>query len=225
MAQIQMSGLVTDIAGSIGGTTIRRSNGSFIVYNKTKGASRNRLKANPALSKLAKVRNSWTILHPDYKKGWIDAAGTVTFPNKFKQNVHISGRMLFIKANGVLAVAGKSITNPLNYTKATIAFDVKKFEVDTRRKVAIVELSNQVDKQDYYFSFDIGTKASRNPVYNRKMTIFVAANSHGNDISFSKEFFENFPLTFTGDIVRVYVTPVNDFGFRGNPITATATAI
>ena len=225
MAQIQMSGLVTAIAGSIGGTTIRRSNGSFIVYNKTSGASRNRLKSNHALSKLAKVRQAWLKLTAEQKKSWTDEAGTVTFPNKFKQNVHISGRMLFIKANGVLIIANKSIVNPLNYTKATIAFDIKKFEVDTTRTAAIVELSNQTDKQDYYFSFDIGTKAYRNPVYNRKMTIFVAANSHGNTISFSTEFFKNFPLTLTGDTIRVYITPVNDYGFRGNPITATATAI
>ena len=225
MAQIQMSGLVTAIAGSIGGTTIRRSNGSFIVYNKTKGASRNRLKGNPALSKLAKVRNAWGVLHPDYKKSWNDAAATVTFPNKFNQNVHISGRMLYIKANSVLAIAGKSITNPANYTKNTVAFSIANFIVDPDRQEITLELSSQPTKSDFYLSFDVGTKAKHKPVYDRKKTIFIENQSEGGRIVCSNEFFRNYPLTLQGNLVRIYVTPVNDFGFRGNPITATVTAI
>ena len=216
-----MSALVTEIAGSIGGTTIRRSKGSFIVYNKTAGASRNILKKNEALSLLQKVRNNWNLLAEAAKKDWISTAKNVTFPNKFGKPVTITGRMLFIKSNSVLALAGNTIINPLNYSKATETFNIVEIAINTEVHTATINMDGFEDNTEIYLSAEVGIPARRNAVFNRKKTIKVIKDYHGGVINIAKQFFDNYPTIGINETVRIYATAVNRFGYRGVPVTAT----
>ena len=62
MAVVKLGAIITQIAGSIGGWTFRRSQGSTVVYNKPGGASKNRLLLNAAFGNLREVIQGWALL-------------------------------------------------------------------------------------------------------------------------------------------------------------------
>jgi len=91
MAIFQLGALVTEIVGSIGGTTFKRQGSSRVMMRKSNGASRSKLLQNPRIAQNAGIFQKWRNLAGADQTAWTNIASANTVKNKFGENVHISG--------------------------------------------------------------------------------------------------------------------------------------
>lgn len=91
MAIFQLGAFVTEIVGSIGGTTFKRQGSSRVMMRKSNGASRSKLLQNPRIAQNASIFQKWRNLSGAEQTAWTNIAAANTVKNKFGENVHISG--------------------------------------------------------------------------------------------------------------------------------------
>jgi hypothetical protein len=116
MAIFQLGALVTEIVGSIGGTTFKRQGSSRVMMRKSNGASRSRLLQNPRLGQNASIFKKWRNLSPGDQTEWGGIASSNTVKNKFGENVYISGtnfqRKMDLQVNFLGLVPNPSTWSP-----------------------------------------------------------------------------------------------------------------
>lgn len=117
MASIKLGAIITDIAGSIGGTTFRRTPRGIIAYNKQGTQIKSAFAPNSVKAQLGNIFKSWGLLSPSEKEFWAEQALLFQFPNKFGQLVNLTGRQFFTKLNAQLIPVNLNVTagtyNPL----------------------------------------------------------------------------------------------------------------
>ena len=59
MATFKLGAIITDIAGSIGGTTLKRNGSYKVIMNKSSGSAYSPLLQNRALSYLGSIFKAW----------------------------------------------------------------------------------------------------------------------------------------------------------------------
>jgi hypothetical protein len=91
MALFLLGALVTEIVGSIGGTTFKRQNSSRVMMKKSNGASRAGLLQNPRLVQNSYIFKKWRNLSGAEKTAWNSIASTNKVLNKFGAAVNVSG--------------------------------------------------------------------------------------------------------------------------------------
>jgi hypothetical protein len=91
MAVFRLGALVTDIVGSIGGTTFKRQGSSLVMMRKSNGASRGSTQQNKRIANNKQIFSSWRNLTEADQTAWNVNAAATKVKNKFGQDVHISG--------------------------------------------------------------------------------------------------------------------------------------
>lgn len=109
MASIKLGAIITDIAGSIGGTTFRRTPRGIIAYNKQGTQIKSAFAPNSVKMQLGTILSSWALLTENEKTFWNQQAGIYQFPNKFGQLVNLTGRQFFTKLNAQLIPINTSV--------------------------------------------------------------------------------------------------------------------
>lgn len=99
MANIKLGAIITDIAGSVGGSTFRRTPAGIILYNKQGTQIKSAFAKNSVKNKLGAILGSWNFLETAVKDFWIDKATLYTFPDKFGTLKNLTGRQLYTKLN------------------------------------------------------------------------------------------------------------------------------
>lgn len=107
MAVIKLGTIVTDIAGSVGGTTFRRIKGGHSIFNKQNRILKSSLLQNSALLSNAQLIRRWSTLSTFEQFSWNDAATMFQFPDRFGNLRYLTGRQLYVKINSQLAVVGQ----------------------------------------------------------------------------------------------------------------------
>ena len=115
MAVFQLGALVTEIVGSIGGTTFKRQGTSRVMMRKSNGASRSRVLQNPRLGLNATIFQKWRNLSGAVQTAWANIAAANTVKNKFGENVHISGTNFQRKMDLQVNFLGET-PDPLNWS-------------------------------------------------------------------------------------------------------------
>lgn len=106
MAVIKLGTIITDIAGSVGGTTFRRIKGGHSIFNKQNRILKSSLLQNSALVSNAQLMRRWSTLSTFEQFSWNDAATMFQFPDRFGNLRYLTGRQLYVKINSQLAVVG-----------------------------------------------------------------------------------------------------------------------
>lgn len=102
MAVARLGAIVTGLAGSIGGTTIRRIAGGISIYNRPMNSSLSQVQQNVNLVNLAGLSREYTTMPAPQKEAWRVFARGFTFPNRFGEQRQISGKSMWMKCNGSL---------------------------------------------------------------------------------------------------------------------------
>jgi hypothetical protein len=110
MANIKLGAIITDIAGSIGGTTFRRTPAGIIAYNKQGTQIKSAFAKNSVKNKLGAILGSWNFLETAVKDFWIDKATLYTFPGKFGTLKNLTGRQLYTKLNSQFIPTNEVLT-------------------------------------------------------------------------------------------------------------------
>jgi len=212
MATAKLSGFVTEIAGSVGGTTFKRSPYGLVIINKSRGASKNRLLNNSGFLELQSLRNQWQYLTTELREGWNTRATEVSFPNKFGDMVYISGYQLYIKANHILFKLELTINDPEEYTQFWEDFDITDFVVNESEKTCDVQIETGEVSQIFAYRFNVTRGPLKKPIYNRSEKLLLVDDSDKFTADIGAEFFAKYPNCKSGDHVRVYVSTTSRKG-------------
>ena len=105
MATFKLGAIITQIAGSVGGTTFRRNGFNNVMSNKNAGSSYARLLGNPALSYLGPIFKKFQYLSEEEREAWRVASRNFQFPDKFGTLRYLTPRQFFIKLTSQLWIA------------------------------------------------------------------------------------------------------------------------
>lgn len=98
--------LVSQVAGSIGGTTFQRGNGGTVIRSKPLPKPRTSRASSTARQRAKTLLDLWRTFSPTERSDWDIFAGTVSWTNRFGDPVAGSGYKAFLRCNMA------SYTNP-----------------------------------------------------------------------------------------------------------------
>lgn len=223
MATFKLGAFVTDISGSIGGTTFKRGTGNRIILNKTRGASRNKLLSNPALQKNTALFRKWALTSAQEKSEWATLALNFLFPDKYGVPKHLTGRQLFNKLSIQLSVAGLTIENPSEISNNIPELFLSNFNISatdyTTELLAFVNPSQGI----YLVQLEVSLEILKAPTFTRRQIIFFAFANAGANLNIRQALLTRYPYINAQYAVRAYVTMMNESGFRGPTASIEAT--
>ncbi len=113
MASIQLSSLVTDITGSIGGTTFSRNRSGLTAKAKLTGKRSTTAKQQIQLQNNNALRQQWTALTLTEKQVWNEYAAVNTKTNRYGRTKSLTGFNWFLSVNNAYYyVHGTYVTVP-----------------------------------------------------------------------------------------------------------------
>mgnify|MGYP006426604031 CR=1 FL=1 len=212
MATAKMGAIVTELAGSIGGTTFRRQGNSVIVYPRFNATNDQKLRNNPALARLTSYSNDWQNLTSADRQGWNDQAPSFTYTDKFGSLVPYTGRQLFFAVNSNIEGTGISLPNPANVSSVvptpTIT-DVYFFEQTNM----FIEFDQVYTKSELVISIEVRQGVSLKPSSKRFKKIAVRTFGNDNTINIGGVVQNEFGLPLQGRSLIVYAKLINDTGY------------
>jgi hypothetical protein len=110
MANIKLGAIITDIAGSVGGSTFRRTPAGIILYNKQGTQIKSAFAKNSVKNKLGAILSAWNFLSTMEKDFYIDKATLYTFPNKFGTMRNLTGRQFYTKLNAQMLPSASNVS-------------------------------------------------------------------------------------------------------------------
>jgi hypothetical protein len=143
MARFQLGSIITQIAGSIGGTTFRRSQNGHVMYNKQGSQIKSAFAPKSRKNELAGLLSSWSRLDNETQEAWINAAANIQFPDKFGTYRNLTGRQLYTKLNAQLMVVNETVDMDIynTYVPPILVTDI---ELNLEDNSCILEFSDTV---------------------------------------------------------------------------------
>lgn len=216
MAVIQYGAIVTEIKGSLGGHTFKSQRGTKVIMNKSGGFSRSKQLVNRALGYAGYIFQRWSRLGDSDKEAWNNEASNILFPDKYGNQVHISGRELFTKLQLQLGL-GYYYPRPIgDFSPNVSTFLLIESSITVVPQLASFYAVVDSEAGSYLDVFaEVSTVPLRAPVFQtRELLKRVEMNTEG-EVDFTEEFFKKFPYVSNGYYVRYYITILNEYGFKG----------
>ena len=215
MATFKLGAIITDIAGSIGGTTLKRNGSYKVIMNKSSGTAYSRSYNNPSLQYLPFIFKSWSRLDDAEKKAWKEQALLYTFPDKFGTLRNLSGRQLFVKLN-----AQRWLDTPSFVDVSAISSFTENFTLDhvifnpTEPRFNFAVNGNYSGVQKYYVSLEISLQPLRAPSFISRKIIGVYELNAGGGINIIDDVMLAYPFFNKNYYARLYICAVNNSGFK-----------
>jgi hypothetical protein len=109
MANIKLGAIITDIAGSVGGSTFRRTPRGIILYNKQGRQIKSAFSKRAVKNHLGAILSGWSLLDGPTRSDWEDLAPLYPQKNKFGDDIVLSGRQFYTKLNTQLIPVRASV--------------------------------------------------------------------------------------------------------------------
>lgn len=125
MAKLKLSGLITYIRGSIGGTTFQNTSSGLIMRNKPIRTPESNIYAHNLKLIIAKLGYNWQLLTDQERNIWNNWAKFVKQTIKNSNYKLMNGRQCFIRTNMYLTLYNQTtISNPPFIRSAFTEFDI-----------------------------------------------------------------------------------------------------
>ena len=215
MATFKLGAIITDIAGSIGGTTLKRNGRYKVIMNKPSGSAYSSLLQNRALSYLGSIFKAWSFLDTATQEAWNTASLSFTFPDKFGTLRSLTGRQLFIKLNSQRYAYNSAVIDP-----ATLDSTLPPFLFTDAQKVpGTNQLFLEIFCEDtsiitYSVMAEVSIQSLKAPTFiSRKVFTHVVFQGNGITDVYTP-FIANFPYYTEEYKARLYVCQLNSSGFK-----------
>jgi|WetSurMetagenome_2_1015567.scaffolds.fasta_scaffold238939_2 hypothetical protein len=221
MAVVQLGGIITGLAGSVGGTNFRRTPTALVMSNKSAGRSRNLGLTGSRIPYFQYVIGQWAILSQSVRDEWALAAENFQFPDKFGVLRNITGRQLFVKLYYPLYLFGKPIplAGSLDSFVQPVNTVITKSEYDSFGDLDFVIQQVYVGQVMFRCQVQIVPSFRVAPVVNRrKFTNYATTPDNGGtptprNFSMGSTLQNNYPLLGVGSMGYLFVEYVNFSGF------------
>lgn len=223
MAVIKLGSIVTDIAGSIGGTTFRRTSTGHAAYNKQGRQVKSAFAKASRKNELGNIFSNWYNITESEREQWAYNATVYPLKDKFGNTKYLTGRQLYTKLNAQLL-------------PANVSSDVKKF--DTFVELAPTNINSfqisesnlsiyvggSFSEQTIYISMYQLRKGGRVKPHAHFKRTAVKITTSNNVFDIWNEFKEQFPLAVDGQTFGFNIQYVNQCGVMTSVLAFTAVA-
>ena len=216
MANFKLGAIFTDVAGSISGTTFRRTQRGIIAYNKQGTQVKTEFAAASVKNRLGVIFASWNALDNETKTFWNNQATLYPQLNKFGDLVYLTGRQFFTKLNTQLIPADIT-SNPETFsdvlpsavgTECEINFSDEVAQIFFDKDVTIYRCLVRVQQ-----TRSAGGSVKPHAHFRNTKTEKLEDQSK---IGFYAEFIEQFPFAQKGDNFIVHLIFMNQSGFQSS---------
>lgn len=215
MATFKLGAIITDIAGSIGGTTLKRNGGYKVIMNKSSGTPYSRSYNNPSLQYLPFIFKSWSLLDDAEKAAWKEQALLFTFPDKFGTLRTLTGRQLFVKLNAQRWLDTPSFVDVSTISSFTEVFTLGNVVYEHRAPFFNLSVEgNYSGFQKYYVSLEISLQPLRAPSFISRKIIGVYEFTAGAGTDILPDILKAYPFFNENYNARLYICAVNNSGFK-----------
>jgi hypothetical protein len=213
MANIKLGAIITNIAGSVGGSTFRRTPAGIILYNKQRQQIKSAFSKRAVKNRLGAILSSWSLLDGATRSDWEDLAPLYPQKNKFGDDVVLSGRQFYTKLNAQLIPVNQSV-DLATFNDVVYLGVVLSVAIDISESQFYVECSADLDGfyalvSVYPLRFGANSKPTRAafPTY---------ASDPGSKTTFNMyaEFIGQFPNAKVGQTYGVNIKIMNSSGFQ-----------
>lgn len=212
MATIRFGGGVSEIRGSIGGTTFSRTRAGAIARSRTKPVNTPSAARAAVRTLFGTVSKLWRDLTDSQRTNWNTTAVSWPQVNKMGETYTPSGQALFNKLNNSLSLAGQPTIDAIT---PPVAFDIPDFALDTFSKATgelsiIDSIPAAVDQKIVVSATPVVSSGVQN-VDNLFKQIAVEDPAASIDVSAGWEAVYGQPITglTVGDIVWLKVEVLN----------------
>lgn len=215
MATFKLGAIITDIAGSIGGTTLKRNGGYKVIMNKSSGSPYSRSYNNPSLQYLPFIFKSWSRLAEPEKAAWKEQALLYTFPDKFGTLRNLSARQLFVKLNAQRWVDTPSFVDVYAISSFTENFTLGNVIYEPLAPFFNISVDgNYSGVQKYYVYLEISLQPLRAPSFVSRKVIGVYELEAGSGTDIFEDVLKAYPFFNKNFNARLYICAVNNSGFK-----------
>ena len=215
MATFKLGAIITDIAGSIGGTTLKRNGSYKVIMNKSSGTPYSRSYNNPSLQYLPFIFKSWSRLDNAEKAAWKEQALLFTFPDKFGTLRTLSGRQLFVKLNAQRWLDTPSFVDVSAISSFTEVFTLSGVDYAPWELILQIYINgNYSGFQKYYVSMEISLQPLRAPSFISRKIIGVYEIASGSQANILEDVLKAYPFFNENYNARLYICAVNNSGFK-----------
>ncbi len=223
MAVIKLGSIVTDIAGSIGGTTFRRTSTGHAVYNKQGRQVKSAFAKASRKNELGNIFSSWYNITESEREQWATNASTYPLKDKFGNTKYLTGRQLFTKLNAQLL--------PANAASDVKSFDpfvelppVNIYSFNINDNTLSLHVEGDFVQQFIYISmYQLRRRGRVKPHAHFKRTAVLEVVSKSN-IDIWSEFEKQFPLASDGQTFGFNIQFANECGVMTSVLAFTAVA-
>lgn len=223
MARIIYTGLVSNINGSIAGTTFQRNAYGHTIKKKPNIVNPNRPKQAQIKAYMQQISGAWLTVGATVRAGW--AAYALSFPvaSRLNPSSFLSGHAMFIRANLIRVAAGGS---PLLSAPVMVSDSIPAPTIEVNRVGATLIYFNDFASSlmNMHVSCYLSGRVKETQLYDRTKTRFMGTFDPGvtDNINIAAPYTSQFGvLPATGDHVflrTVYWSSVNGQVIDSNPV-------
>lgn len=173
MARIKLGPVVTDIAGSIGGTTIQRNKFGYSIRSKPLPLHSETSAQYNIREKIVLLQHSWQALTDAQRLQWtrfLDFSGQTINRDR---SILLSGHTLYLKYQLWRLINGLSLLTTISYSPMpTIVFPTK---LTLSGNYFYLYFPSSIVVSSYFFAFKLTTPRGQQQAFNRRGLRFIKA--------------------------------------------------
>ena len=218
MATILLGALVTDIRGSVGGSTIRNVGSAFVLSNKSRGASQNLIQSNKTLFSKRDIFQSWNLLSTTERKEWGELSVLYPQLDSYGRLVVLGAYQFYTKFYIQQSVTGLRVYLPEDYSNIISSGAVPMFRINfISQKVEVIFEGSPATTFILIQVYPVRNKNVRTN-FNRRKFIFFKEVQLAEAIDLTAEFLDRFGVIDGRTNYRAVIYFQNYFGVRSTPI-------
>lgn len=225
MATIKLGAIVTDIAGSVGGSTFRRGSNFIALYNKQRRQIKSVASPFSRLGQLSNIVKTWSTMSQDDRDSWELVAGNFRFPGKFGSDKILTARQLFTKLNGQMLsvdIINLNATGIINTVNVPLIDNIYS-EIES--SVIDVNFVGPVTDDYTYFKFTRLSNLAQTYVKPSNKVDFAVHIGNLSTYNIFYAMLAKYQSISDGDIFTIQVYNINQWGFITAPQQITFTAV
>lgn len=212
MATFKLGAIITDVAGSIGGTTIRRTPNGHAMYNKQGTQCKSAFAENSKRVQLSNVFSSWARLSEAEQTTWKKLAVLYPQKDKFGGLKQLTARQFYTKLNAQLIPVNKTVDLE-DFDSAIPSAVVSSVTFDVAEEQFIFFLNESIDNVYLMVSvYRVRSKGGVKPHAHFRRT-YTARITSSNIVDIWSFFANQFPFRSVGDNFGVNLQIMSKSGF------------
>lgn len=212
MATIKLGAFISDIAGSVGSTTFRRTSRGTIAYNKQSRQTKSSQALASKRLAIGQIFAKWNQLPKATQNEWASLATLYPKTDKFGKDVFLSGRQFFTKLNAQLTPVNASVdlTNFNDVRPSALVTDLVVALSSDEVFLEFVNVKETVTAHIAFYRLRSGGSVKPHAHFKATAVPSIAANT---TINVALEFLNQFPFAVVGDNFGCNIYFINSSGF------------